>query len=252
MQLRLANEVYTYSGRQSLTVRYSAAHRNGKRCAAIVLVHGGGWFEGDASWVDHAARRFNAMGLVTLAINYRLYSATNGITPLDSIRDVKAAISWVKSHYTRLNVYPDRIAVYGESAGGHLAAESFLWGGLPRPQALLLLSPNLSVTHSRWFRRMTYPRLDPKALSPLDNVRAGVCPTFIAHGTADTRASYQAAVDFQTKMRELGNECVLNTFSGYGHLLAGPGKDDRKGYMDAKAANEAFANMESFLRARLL
>src|SRR4051812_31064894 len=65
---------------------------------AILLFHGGGWVAGSPDWVFPAARRFAALGLVAIPIEYRL--ATDSTTPLDTLGDACAAFQWARAHAT--------------------------------------------------------------------------------------------------------------------------------------------------------
>ncbi len=87
---------------------------------AIVIIHGGGWSAG--SKTDNVFRDllidYAQQGYVTLSIEYRL----NQEAPFPAcINDVKCAIRWLKAHAKELRVDPERIGVYGHSAGAHLS-----------------------------------------------------------------------------------------------------------------------------------
>lgn len=87
----------------------------------VVLVHGGGWRGGDKASFAGAARALAARNFVVANINYTL-----GPTAVPAYRkqadDVRAALSWVRSHADTFGGDADRIALVGGSAGGHLAA----------------------------------------------------------------------------------------------------------------------------------
>ncbi|MBC7771155.1 MAG: alpha/beta hydrolase, partial [Pyrinomonadaceae bacterium] len=83
----------------------------------IIWIHGGGWESGtkDAS----PAARLVSFGYAAVSISYRF----SQIAPYPAqIHDCKAAIRWVRAHAKEYNFDPDRIGVWGASAGGHLAA----------------------------------------------------------------------------------------------------------------------------------
>lgn len=87
----------------------------------IVWVHGGafrmGSKEGDPDNplpLDYLAR-----GYAVASINYRL--SQHAIWPAQ-IEDCKSAVRWLRAHAVAQGIAPARIAAWGPSAGGHLAA----------------------------------------------------------------------------------------------------------------------------------
>ncbi len=88
---------------------------------ATVYVHGGAWRSGDKrSGVGTSeVSVLTSTGFVVFAINYRL--APEYRFPA-MIEDVKCAIRSIRAHALDYNVDPDRIGVFGASAGGHLVA----------------------------------------------------------------------------------------------------------------------------------
>jgi acetyl esterase/lipase len=98
---------------------------HGQPRPAIVVIHGGGWLEGDKS--SFASRKdavpgniedFARLGFVAVTINYRL----SGEAPYPAaLEDCQCAVRWLRAHATDYNLDPKRIGAYGNSAGGHLA-----------------------------------------------------------------------------------------------------------------------------------
>jgi acetyl esterase/lipase len=98
---------------------------HGKPRPGIVVIHGGGWLEGDKS--SFASREggvpgnivdFAERGFVAVTINYRL----SGEAPFPAaLEDCKCAVRWLRAHAKDYHLDPDRIGAYGNSAGGHLA-----------------------------------------------------------------------------------------------------------------------------------
>jgi len=72
---------------------------------AILLFHGGGWVAGSASWTFDDARRFAALGMVAIAIDYRL--AAGEITPLEALDDTRVAFQWVRRQAAEFNIDPN-------------------------------------------------------------------------------------------------------------------------------------------------
>jgi len=83
----------------------------------IVWIHGGAWRAGSKEGCP--ARRFVGNGYAVASINYRL--SQHAIFPAQ-IEDCKAAIRWLRVHASEYGYDPNRIGVWGASAGGHLVA----------------------------------------------------------------------------------------------------------------------------------
>ncbi len=86
----------------------------------IVWIHGGGWSTGSKD-KGCAPREASLMsrGFAVACINYRLIP--EAVWPAQIV-DVKAAIRALRANARRYRLYPDKIGVWGASAGGHLAA----------------------------------------------------------------------------------------------------------------------------------
>lgn len=84
----------------------------------VVWIHGGAWRSGDKGGAGPAVGLLR-FGYVIASINYRL--SQEAIFPAQ-IEDCKAAIRWLRANAKKYNVDPDRIGVWGGSAGGHLVA----------------------------------------------------------------------------------------------------------------------------------
>jgi acetyl esterase/lipase len=109
----------------------------GKQFPAVVVIHGGGWIEGDKSSfsmpdAEHPANiiRFARLGFVAATINYRLAGEAPFPAALD---DCRAATRWLRAHADKYHVDRRRVAVYGNSAGGHLALLMGMMPGEPVP-----------------------------------------------------------------------------------------------------------------------
>jgi acetyl esterase/lipase len=83
----------------------------------VIWIHGGGWHRGDKT--ANPAALLLRFGYASASINYRL--TDEGAFPAQ-INDCKAAVRWLRAHADDYGIDPDRIGVWGASAGGHLAA----------------------------------------------------------------------------------------------------------------------------------
>jgi acetyl esterase/lipase len=94
----------------------------------VVYIHGGGWVSGtDKDWHPSFCDLLEH-GFAVATINYRL--TKEALHPAQ-IYDCKAAIRWLRAHAADYHLNPDRIGVWGHSAGGHLAALLGVTNDLP-------------------------------------------------------------------------------------------------------------------------
>jgi acetyl esterase/lipase len=108
----------------------------------MVMVHGGGWAGDDrrsgGPLQETEMKRLPARGYAVASINYRL--SGEAAFPA-AIHDVKAAVRWVRAHAREHRLDPERIALWGASAGGHLAALAALSRGEPALEDLEMGNP---------------------------------------------------------------------------------------------------------------
>jgi acetyl esterase len=91
------------------------------RAPVILFAHGGGWVMGDLDSHDGLCRHLVATsGWAVLAVDYRL--APEHPYPA-AVDDLSSALAWLRNDAAaRYELDPHRIAVAGDSSGGHLAA----------------------------------------------------------------------------------------------------------------------------------
>jgi acetyl esterase/lipase len=92
----------------------------------IVWIHGGAWMAGSKDG-GGPALPFVGKGYAVASINYRL--SQHAVFPAQ-IEDCKAAIRWLRANAKTYNLDPERIGVWGASAGGHLVALLGTSGGV--------------------------------------------------------------------------------------------------------------------------
>jgi acetyl esterase/lipase len=97
---------------------------------AIVAIHGGGWQQGSRESYRHWGPYLAARGYALFAAGYRLSRPGEPSYP-GAVHDVRAAVQFVKHNGAALNIDPARVALLGDSAGGHLAALVALAGDHP-------------------------------------------------------------------------------------------------------------------------
>jgi acetyl esterase/lipase len=209
---------------------------SGKGQLAVLWIHGGGWTGGTSESIFPLARYTASRGAVSFVVDYRLVTPGR-ITVADAVGDCRSAVRFVRGHAAQLGIDPNKIAVVGESAGGHLAASVATLEEIndpsdhltisARPDALLLYNPITDFTSVGPLAKVleeVAPRsagnsapYTPDArrleaarrLSPVSHVRAGLPPTIEIHGLADTVVSPEQSRSFAKAMRDAGNRCDL-------------------------------------------
>lgn len=191
--------------------------------AAVVICPGGG-YGGLAK--DHEgnqpAQWFNERGVSSFVLHYRLGS--QGHHYPTELADVQRAIRWVRAHADEYGIDPQRIAVMGFSAGGHLASmaatlfdekayekSDAIDEVSARPDLAILCYPVISmdraVTHGGSRKNLLGPDREAddelaKKLSSENNVTDQTPPTFIFQTNADTAVPAENAVRFYLALRQ--------------------------------------------------
>lgn len=199
---------------------------------AIIVVHGGAWFHGDKSNYAFGLhdRWLAAQGYTVFDVQYR----TTGVWPAP-LADVKCAVRWVKSQAARYGVDPERIALMGRSAGGHLALmaaytandERFPAGcaggepGAPdesvkavvvsyAPADLMLWPADPDGAIARLLGGLPGEIPDRyREASPITYVRPGLPPTLIIHGQRDRLVPPVHSEQLFNHLRAAGVRSVL-------------------------------------------
>lgn len=218
--------------------------------SAIVIFHGGGWSIGEPAWAFGLAQHFKELGMVAIAAQYRL-SNQKDITPLEAMSDSREVIKWIRLNRDSLNINPDKIVAYGWSAGAHLAVSAAIFDdSTSTPNALILVSPAVSLKKDDWFNKILLGRVDIESVSPDKNVKEGLPPTIILQGREDTVTPLSGVQNFADKMKSSGNHCDLIIYDDVGHLFT-PSTEPDDGWPnpDPMVRAEALNKADEFLKS---
>jgi acetyl esterase/lipase len=96
-----------------------------QRAPLVVWVHGGAWRSGSRTSMPLAG--LVAQGYAVASVDYRL----TPVAPFPAqVHDIKAAIRFLRARQAELGIDAERIAIAGDSAGGHLAVLVGVSGGV--------------------------------------------------------------------------------------------------------------------------
>ncbi len=225
---------------------------------AIAFFHGGGWVFGRPQEFFGACERFARKGFTTISFQYRLSMNADGtypkpgVSPIESVKDARSAIRWMRANASALHLDPDRLVVAGQSAGGQLALATALidinestddLDVSPEPNALLLYSSNVN-TLEPWVDMLLGDRsASIFAISPYHHVRKNMPPAIAFRGLEDDQVLPYIVDMFKRRMDEFGNPFELVSYPGRKHYL-GEGNEKYANYFD----EEIMERTDAFLR----
>ncbi|MCZ4102872.1 MULTISPECIES: alpha/beta hydrolase [Streptomyces] len=228
----------------------------------VLWIHGGGWMEGDRRYppptvpVELLHGSVLGAGFALVSIDYR--HSLEAPFPAQ-LHDVKAAIRYIRRFAGSFGIDTDRIAVWGESAGGHLAALAGLttadgpgggamegtegvlgeptavqavvdWYGVHEIASLLAHpmppSPPGAPEYPNPFAALLGGTEDERtdlarAASPVTYVGAGAPPFLLIHGTKDGLVPYSQSELLAAELRTAGGEVTLTPVDGADHIFLG-------------------------------
>ena len=203
--------------------------------AAVIIAPGGGYRtlaidkEGRAP-----AEYLSSLGMVAFVLKYRL--GPRYYHPIQ-LGDAQRAIRLVRARAREWNIAPDRVGIFGFSAGGHLASTAstqFDSGhtdaadpidrASSRPDFAVLAYPVISLTET-WTHQGSKLNLlgespDPalaRRLSSETQVTGSTPPTFIYHTNADTSVPAENSVAYFLALRQAGVPAEIHVFKDGPH-----------------------------------
>lgn len=196
---------------------------------AIVICPGGCYRWLSPREQDDPALAFLSMGYNAFILEYSTEEHASGFRPL---RELAETVRIIRHHAASWHVDPEKIAVLGFSAGGHLAASlGALWNdpelghsGESRPNALILCYPVISTSefsHKESVQWVTGGNEDVRVkLNLHKRVTASFPPTFLWHGGEDDSVPPENSLLLATALRKAGVPFELHLFEKGAHGIS--------------------------------
>ncbi|HEY0786457.1 MAG TPA: alpha/beta hydrolase [Acidobacteriaceae bacterium] len=201
--------------------------------ASVLILPGGGYTHVALGHEGiQYAQWLNAQGVAAFVLDYRVAPYKYPI----EIEDGAAAMRYIRSHATELDLDPDRLGVWGSSAGGHLAAtlatQCTLGSGPADPLGEILCQPNFvilsypAITMEEPFAHrgsrdsLLLPGTDAamvRQLSAQYSVTAATAPTFLFATTGDAVVPVANSMAFYQALQAVGVPAELHLFDYANH-----------------------------------
>jgi len=174
---------------------------------AIMLIHGGGFDNGDKFEMTEHAKYFAKQGFVTTSINYRLSPTAKHPA---AINDATDALNWMKKNASNYGYNPDKIILVGYSAGGTIALNV----GLEAENGVAAIVDVAGITNMNRFMENEADHevilamnkymggQDISTASPITQVSKNAPPTLIFHGKNDGVVSIWHSISLVDKLEE--------------------------------------------------
>jgi acetyl esterase/lipase len=199
--------------------------------AGVVICPGGGYrnlsMEKEGSDV---AAWLNQHGLAGFVLKYRLGPRYHHPAQLN---DAQRALRYVREHAAEFRIKPDRIGIWGFSAGGHLAATAAThFDSSNRPAFLILAYPVITFeppfAHQGSRKNLLGDEPDAKLVQNLSNeaqVTAQTPPTFLFHTDGDKGVPAENSAQFYLALRRAGVPAELHIYERGPHGVGLAPKD---------------------------
>jgi acetyl esterase/lipase len=235
--------------------------KGAQKLPGIIIIHGGGWSSNTEDIMRGLARELVKGGkYVVFSIDYRWIDTGDGDkkpnTMADIISDVYGAIAHIQEHAVDYGCDSKRLAVTGDSAGGHLAAavinmSEFIGDGgfgnkpgiyeflptympkakTPRQvrkeimEAVKASAPSYGVFGGSLMKNFAGQSQDPAqlaAISPLDRIppiKSRAVPQYLLRGTKDALITDEAVRSYADALVAAGQAAIYEQVEGANHAF---------------------------------
>jgi acetyl esterase/lipase len=199
----------------------------------VIFVHGGGWISGDRSMYRDEAVWLAEQGYACALIDYRL-------APLHpypaAVHDVSTFMQYARREHEELQIDPNRVVAFGNSAGGHLASMLGVLGP-ERANAVVAISGIADLTNPEdahlpiamafleQFMGCSYQGNEERwrEASPITHVSPEAPPFLIMHGDLDDIVPLAQSERFRDALEGQGVPVSFHRLAGEGHSFTWEG-----------------------------
>ena len=201
---------------------------------AVLLIHGGGFQMGDREQLKWYGLMLGRRGYLCVTCEYRLVHEAPWPA---QIHDIKTALRWMRASAEELDIDRERIAVWGHSAGAHLALFAAgtqndpPWegeGGNAGAGTDVTVAVAYYAPVKLWRSQDSFSPIDillagdgsedaVRAASPLSYVSGSYPPTALLHGSDDVTVPVEQSTLMYEALREAGVPVELLILAGQPH-----------------------------------
>jgi arylformamidase len=198
----------------------------------LLYMHGGGFTHGYKEWCGLNAPPLVDLPAILVSVNYRLAPEHRLPTAIEDCAD---ALAWTVRNVARYGGDPQRIAIGGHSAGGHLAACVALRHDLLAARGLsaatitacfpVSCSYNLrypgaapGTSEHKVTTKVLRDPADADAMSPLTYVAGNTTPFFLAWGSRDLDRARRTGAEMLAALQAQPGRVEHHVFDGFDHF----------------------------------
>ena len=189
----------------------------------VLVVPGGGYNHVSPREGDPVALQFAAAGYHTAVLTYSVGEGARDYRPL---RQLSEALGLLRQHAGEWHILPDKIAVCGFSAGGHLALSGAVLdipgeAAQQRPDAVILGYPVVTAgefAHRGSFEQLAGPdAAAQQAFGLEDKITPCTPPVFVWHTMEDKTVPVENTLLLLAALRRAGVACEAHLFEKGAH-----------------------------------
>ncbi len=212
--------------------------------AGVLFMVSGGWY---SNWTE--PEKLIGMFRPLLDEGFTVFAVRHGSSPKfsipEAVEDVRRAVRYVRVNADRFGVDPQRLGVYGYSAGGHLSlmlgtasdegdakasdpvlrasdrVQAVVAAVAPTDLRIMVWTAPESLPAYKRFPAMDLPIADAAQVSPLLHVTADDAPTLLIAGDADELVPIKHSREIYAALQEKNVRSQLVELAGAGHGFRG-------------------------------